>query len=97
MDNFKLKISINAELHLRELYLDGYLRWGAEQADLYYDNLICHFTLLQQSPQLFTRVDGIRRGYRRSICGKHAIYYRLNGDTVEIMAILKKQNPVTQL
>ena len=34
----------------------------------------------------------IREGYRRSVCGADSIYYRINGDTVEIMNILGQQN-----
>jgi toxin ParE1/3/4 len=37
-------------------------------------------------------VDDIRAGYRRSVCGIDSIYYRVQGDSVEIMAIIGQQD-----
>jgi len=34
----------------------------------------------------------IRPGYRRSLCGKDSVFYRIDGSTIEIMAILGKQD-----
>jgi len=41
---------------------------------------------------LYQAVDDIRAGYRRSVCGIDSIYYRVDGDTVEIMNILGRQD-----
>jgi toxin ParE1/3/4 len=38
------------------------------------------------------KADLIRDGYRRSVCGVDSIYYRVDGDTVEIMCILGQQD-----
>jgi toxin ParE1/3/4 len=94
---YNLKISRRAAQHLENLYLVGVKTWGEKQADVYYDTLIKHFELLCKSPLMFVSVDAIRVGYRRSVCGKHAIYYRVTANTVEIMGVLKKQNPIKQL
>lgn len=92
MPAFKLKISSIADKELEEIYIDGFKRWGEEQADIYYDNLLTHFDLLCQNPYIFQAIDYIRPGYRRSVCGKHSIYYRIVKDNVEIMAILKHED-----
>ena len=34
----------------------------------------------------------IREGYRRSVLGSDSIYFRIGGETAEIMAIVGKQN-----
>jgi toxin ParE1/3/4 len=47
---------------------------------------------LAEQPFLYQAVDDIRGGYRRSVCGVDSIYYRVKGDTVEIMAILGQQD-----
>lgn len=88
----KLVLSVEADHDLNALYVDGYQRWGMEQADRYYDALLTHFDLLCENPYLFRAIDEIREGYRRSVCGKHAVYYRVVGDTVEIMGLVKHQN-----
>ena len=77
---------------LRELYREGLLTWGERQADQYYDALLEQFDLLCENPNLFRAVDEIRQGYRRSVCGVHAIYYRATESEVEIMAIIKHQD-----
>ena len=93
----KLKITSRASGHLDALYSDGWLRWGEAQADLYYDRLLLHFDSLCENPLLYPEVGEIRPGYRRSVCGKHSIYYCVNNDTVEIMAVLQRQDPFGQL
>jgi toxin ParE1/3/4 len=47
---------------------------------------------LAKQPYSYQAVDDIREGYRRSVCGMDSIYYRVNGDTVEVMAILGQQD-----
>jgi toxin ParE1/3/4 len=41
---------------------------------------------------LYPAVDDISEGYRRSVCGVDSIYYRIEGETVEIMAIIGRQD-----
>lgn len=97
MANYKLKLSELAANDLADLYREGIETWGVRQADAYYDALIAHFDVLCENPLLFGAVDHIREGYRRSVSGKHAVYYRVGDGVVEIMAILKRQNPDTRL
>ena len=53
--------------------------------------------MLAEHPLFYPAVDHIRPGYRRSVCGVHSIFYRIDGENVEIMRILKKQDPEKQL
>lgn len=46
---------------------------------------------------LFRAVEDIREGYRRSVYRSHSIYYRVEGDYVEVMRILSKQDTKTLL
>lgn len=66
--------------------------FGIEQSDFYRDKLKKRFSLLAKQPMLFPAVDHIRVGYRRSVCDKHSIYYRINDSCVEIMRILGRQD-----
>ncbi|MCG8379636.1 MAG: type II toxin-antitoxin system RelE/ParE family toxin [Proteobacteria bacterium] len=92
MTKYCLSISTEADYDLANLYEDGFIRWGEAQADQYYDDILSHFELLCDNPYLYRSVDEIREGYRRSVCGKHSIYYRIMDDTVEIMALVKHEN-----
>jgi len=48
--------------------------------------------LLAERPLSYPAVDDIRVGYRRSVCGADSIYYRIEGEAVEIMAIIGQQD-----
>ena len=58
----------------------------------YYDVFFDRLEQLVKRPHLYQAVDDIREGYRRSVCGVDSIYYRIDGSTVEIMAILGQQD-----
>ena len=92
MPKYRLVISVEADQDLDRLYKDGYAQWGETQADKYYDALLDHFKVLTENPFLFRTVDEVREGYRRSVCGKHNVFYKISADTVEIMAIVKHEN-----
>ena len=91
------KLSENAEANLTEIYAYGLRTWGEAAADRYYYALIARFEEIAQQPYLYPAVDFIREGYRRSVCGVDSIYYRIENDTVEIMAILGSQDTSTAL
>ena len=95
MASYNLKITIKAQGDLESIYTNGYKTWGSSLADSYYDRLIQRFDELTQHPLLYQAVDHIRTGYRRSVCGVHSIYYRINGNTIEIMRVLGHQDPKT--
>ncbi len=71
--------------------------FGVAQSNRYRDQLQQRFTVLADHPLQYPAVDHIRNGYRRSVCGAHSIYYRIDGENVEIMRILKNQDPEKQL
>ena len=65
--------------------------WGAKAADRYHNAFFDHFKELAKQPLLYA-VSDVRKGYRRSICGKDSVFYRIDGQTVEIMAIVGQQD-----
>lgn len=84
----RYRLNEAADADLDRLYEYGVLTFGLTQADLYYDGLIQRFHELVETPRLWQAVDHIRAGYRRSVYKSHSIYYRIDGDDVEIMRIL---------
>jgi toxin ParE1/3/4 len=86
------RISEDAKADLKRIYQRGVREYGEALADQYYDAFFDRFEQLVKQPNLYQAVDDIREGYRRSVCGVDSIYYRINGDTVEIMCILGQQD-----
>lgn len=90
MENYRL--SENAKLDLKRIYLYGLRLYGEEQADKYFNDFFEKFEQIAEQPLLFPAVDEIRPGYRRCICGIDNIYFRISGQMVEIMAIIGQQD-----
>ena len=92
MPNYKLVITTEADQELARLYEEGFIKWGESRTDEYYEALLNHFDTLCDNPFMFRAVDEVRKGYRRGVCGKHSVYYRIVDKTVEIMTLVKYEN-----
>ena len=86
------RLTENAKEDLRRIYRRGLREYGEAQADQYYNALFDRFEQIAEQPFLYPAVNDIREGYRRSVCGVDSIYYRIEGETVEIMAIIGRQD-----
>jgi len=86
------RLTENAKEDLRRIYRRGLREYGEAQADQYYNALFDRFEQIAEQPFLYPAVDDIREGYRRSVCGVDSVYYRIEGETVEIMAIIGRQD-----
>jgi len=90
MESYKL--SLEAKEDLRRIYHFGFENWGEEAADKYYFAFCECFQKIAKNPQMYQAVDYIREGYRHCVCGVDTIYFRIEGNQVEIMTILGRQD-----
>ena len=90
MGKYRLTESAKEDLIAIAQYGDS--NFGIVQSDRYRDQLKQRFSLLAEQPMLYPSVEHIHRGYRRSVCGVHSIYYRLEGDIVHIVRVLGRQS-----
>ena len=88
----KYRLSNEAKVDLIRIHHYGVEKFGITQADRYFDTFFEYFEIIAQRPNSFESVDHIKKGYRRCVCGSDSIYYRLNSDIVEIMAIIGRQD-----
>ena len=95
MDNYK--VSNEAKEDLIRIRQFGVVNFGVRQADQYFNAFFDYFDRIAKNPFSFESVDYIRNGYRRCPCGSDTIYFRLNNDIVEIMAIVGMQDVDNQL
>ncbi|MCG8552470.1 MAG: type II toxin-antitoxin system RelE/ParE family toxin [Desulfobacterales bacterium] len=70
----------------------GVEKFGESQADKYFRTFFDYFDIIAERPFAFESVDYIKPGYRRCVCGSDSIYYKINNETVEIMAIVGMQD-----
>ena len=71
--------------------------YGVDAAIEYYDKIERRFIELVEQPRLYPAVNEIRIGYRRTVCGIHSIYYRIDPEEIVIARILNRQDPTKQL
>jgi toxin ParE1/3/4 len=88
----RYKLSNVAQEDLIRIHQYGIKTFGMTQADKYFDMFFDYFDIIAQRPFSFESVDYIKAGYRRCACGSESIYYKVNNDIVEIMAIVGRQD-----
>ncbi len=88
----KYKLSNAAKEDLIRIHHYGVKQFGVVQADKYFDSFFECFNIIAQQPFSFESVDFIKKGYRRCVCGSDSIYYKVNNNNIEIMAIIGRQD-----
>ena len=88
----KYRLSNAAKEDLIRIHHYGVEKFGMNQADKYFDSFFEYFDIISQQPFSFESVDYIKKGYRRCVCGSDSIYFRTVDDSVEIMAIVGRQD-----
>ena len=88
----KYELSNSAKEDLIRIHHYGVKKFGLKQADKYFNTFFTYFGIISEQPFSFESVDFIKQGYRRCVCGSDSIFYRINKDVVEIMAIIGRQD-----
>ena len=88
----KYRLSVEAKKDLIRIHRYGAKKFGIQQADKYFETFFEYFDIIAKKPYSFESVEYIKKGYRRCVCGSDSIYYKINKDAVDIMAIVGKQD-----
>ena len=88
---YRYKLSIEAEEDIIRIFEYGIGQFGVVQAAKYYDMLFDCFSKIASNPYLFPKAIRFRQGYRYCVCGVDTIFYKINANEIEIMAIIGRQ------
>ncbi|PVW16392.1 type II toxin-antitoxin system RelE/ParE family toxin [Marixanthomonas spongiae] len=88
----KYKLTNEAKNDLIRIHHFEVEKFGMDQADSYFESFFEYFDIIAERPFSFESVEYIKKGYRRCVCGVDSIYYRINENIVEIMAIVGRQD-----
>ena len=77
-----------ASAELRAIARTTKARWGDRQARLYVVELRDRINSLREFPLRFPEFGPERPGLRKMRCGSHAVFYRIDGEQIEIVRIL---------
>jgi toxin ParE1/3/4 len=80
-----------AESDLIDIWVYSFGEWDDVQTDKYLDELNAAIDSLAGNPYLGVRRDNVREGYRASSVNQHAVYYRLSGNSVDVVRVLHGQ------
>lgn len=77
---------------LWRIYEFGVYKFGETQADKYFNLMHDCFDKIASNPFMFPETVKNKKKYRFCVCGVDTIYYKINGDEVEIITIIGRQN-----
>ena len=86
------RLSENAKEDLIRIHHYGVNRFGMDQADKYFESFFEQFQIIAERPYSFESIDYIKTGYRRCVCGVDSIYFKINENVIDIMAIVGRQD-----
>ncbi len=88
----KYRLSNEAKNDLIRIHHYGVEKIGMIQADKYFESFFECFDIIAERPYSFESVEHVRKNYRLCVCGVDSIYFRVNKDSIEIMAIVGRQD-----
>ncbi len=88
----KYILSESAKEDLIRIHQYGTKRFGEKQADKYFNEFFDYFESIAKNPFAFESVDYIRKEYRKCVCGVDTVFFRISNNTVQIMAVIGKQD-----
>jgi len=88
----KYRLSNEAKNDLIRIHHYGVEKFGMTQADKYFESLFEYFDIISQRPYSFESAEYIKKDYRRCVYGADSIYFKINEDIIDIMAIVGRQD-----
>lgn len=88
----KYRLSNEAKNDLIRIHQYGVEKFGMTQADKYFESFFQCFEIIVERPYSFESVEYIRKDYRRCVCGVDSIFFKVNENIVDIMAIVGRQD-----
>lgn len=89
---YKYHLSFEAEEDIVRIFEFGFGRFGLQQANKYYDMLYECFNKIASNPFMFPVDTKYKDIERFCVCGVDTIYYNINGDDIEIITIIGRQD-----
>ncbi len=92
----RYRLAIEAEKDLENVFIYTIEKWGANQAYVYYQQIIEIFNSLLNQENLGSNADYVIKGLRKIKVGKHFVYYIKSSDEILIIRILHQNMDVEE-
>ena len=94
MPSFELRLSPKAEEDLEGIWKFTPDRWSREQTDKYISALADAMSALAEGRAAGTDCEYILQGYFKFLTGRHAFFYRIRGECLDVIRILHQRMDV---
>lgn len=89
---YSYKLSIEAEGDIIRIFEYGMGQFGVLQAAKYYEMLYECFNKIALNPFMFPANTNYKKIDRYCVCGVDTIYFNINGNEIEIITIIGRQD-----
>ena len=89
---YNYTLTFGAKEDLWRIYEFGVYKFGITQSEKYFNMIHDCFDKIASNPYMFPETIKNKNSYRFCVCGVDAIYYKINNDEIEIIAIIGKQD-----
>jgi len=86
----KYRITEAAYNDLSDIYFYTFQKWSANQAGRYFESIIQEIELFSENPEKAKRMPKVRSDFFYFRALSHYVFFRKNGDTIEVIRILHK-------
>ena len=94
----KIRLTVDAEKDIEEIYCYSASNFGENQAELYYSGLSKHFAYILDNPNTGSNFSFVKESVFRSNYESHAIYYRQRKNGILKLRILHQHmDPVRHM
>ncbi len=80
-----------AKSDLKDIWHYSFNKWDEDQADKYLLQLDAGMEGLTSNPNIGKSREKVREGYRSTQINRHVIYYRLEGNIIDIVRVLHER------
>jgi plasmid stabilization system protein ParE len=84
------RLTFAAEMDLVDILEYGEAHFGTRAAIEFYEGLLRVFPKIVSNPVQFTRIDEVRKGYRKAIYQTYSIYFIERENFIEITRVVRK-------
>ncbi len=68
-----------------------FLQWGVEQAEKYVRELWSVMKHAASNQTISADIGDVRKGYRKSRCGSHVIFFKVTSDGIDVVRVLHQR------
>ena len=84
-------LSPAAQADVEQIWAFSVDRWGRDQAEKYLREIQRGIDRAADNPMIGRVCDEVRSGYRRHPVGSHVLFYRVEGNMIDVVRILHKR------